>query len=220
MNEGVAVQAIKVLVHAHDSVSLSGTLAILRRVPQVRPFTEDDGEPRCPDVVVLVTEGFANAAAYATLRRLHERYPRQAPPRCVLIADSFLPEDTLAAVECGVFAFISRSEVTSPSLVSAVLAVGRGNAFLSGHLQGRLMSQLTMLRRHVLEPKGITLFGLGVRERAVLKLLSEGHGTDEIARRLRCSEGTVKNVLYRFMARQGLNSRSQAVAHALRVGAI
>lgn len=214
------MEPVKVLVHAFDEVSLAGTLAILRRVPQLRPYSGSDEIAGVPDVLVAVDEHAASNESFAFLRDLHERYSGQAPLRCVLVAEEFRAEDTLAAVERGVFAFVYRSEVTGPSLVATVLAVARGSAFVPEDLQGVLLSQVNQLRRQVLEPEGITLFGFGVRERAVLKLLADGHDTDEIARRLECSEGTVKNVLYGFMARQGLTSRSHAVAHALRAGVI
>ena len=54
----------------------------------------------------------------------------------------------------------------------------------------------------------------------MLRLLSEGCDTREVARMLSYSERTVKNVLYGLMTRCGLNNRAHAVAYALRAGAI
>nr|WP_242606673.1 LuxR C-terminal-related transcriptional regulator [Protofrankia symbiont of Coriaria ruscifolia] len=56
------------------------------------------------------------------------------------------------------------------------------------------------------------------RERAVLRLVSEGCDTREIGRRLSYSERTVKNVLQDVTRRYGLRNRSRAVAYALRQG--
>ncbi|MDA8292188.1 MAG: helix-turn-helix transcriptional regulator, partial [Actinomycetota bacterium] len=58
------------------------------------------------------------------------------------------------------------------------------------------------------------------RELEVLGLVADGLGTAEIARRLLCSERTVKNVLHEVTERFGLRNRCHAIAYALRAGAI
>jgi DNA-binding NarL/FixJ family response regulator len=58
------------------------------------------------------------------------------------------------------------------------------------------------------------------RELDVLRLLSEGHDTAEVARRLCSSERTVKNVLQDLTRRHNLRNRTHAVAFALRQGLI
>jgi DNA-binding CsgD family transcriptional regulator len=58
------------------------------------------------------------------------------------------------------------------------------------------------------------------RELRVLRLLSEGCDTREIAHRLCYSERTVKNVIQDVTRRFGLRNRSHAVAFALRQGLI
>jgi DNA-binding NarL/FixJ family response regulator len=58
------------------------------------------------------------------------------------------------------------------------------------------------------------------RELDVLRLLSEGFDTAEVARRLCYSERTVKNVLQDLTRRHNLKNRTHAVAFALRQGLI
>jgi DNA-binding NarL/FixJ family response regulator len=65
-------------------------------------------------------------------------------------------------------------------------------------------------RRHVLSQ----------REVAVLRLMSEGFDTNEIASRMRYADHTVKNIIYSLTHRLGLRNRSHAVAYALRAGII
>jgi DNA-binding NarL/FixJ family response regulator len=58
--------------------------------------------------------------------------------------------------------------------------------------------------------------GLTERECDILRLLTEGLNTEQIAGRLAYSERTVKNVLHRVMKRQGLRNRAHAAAYAVR----
>jgi DNA-binding NarL/FixJ family response regulator len=53
------------------------------------------------------------------------------------------------------------------------------------------------------------------REREVLRLIADGLGTVEIAKRLNYSERTVKNILHRLLTRMNLRNRAHAVAYAL-----
>jgi DNA-binding CsgD family transcriptional regulator len=61
---------------------------------------------------------------------------------------------------------------------------------------------------------------LSDRERDVLSLLAEGLGNDEIARRLILSPETVRTYAQRAISKLGASNKVQAVAVALRVGAI
>ena len=62
--------------------------------------------------------------------------------------------------------------------------------------------------------------GLAEREIEVLRLLSEGFDTVEIAAKLCYSERTVKNVIHDVTSRLGLRNRSHAVSYAIRNGLI
>jgi DNA-binding NarL/FixJ family response regulator len=214
------VKVIEVLVHAFDEISQAGVVALLSCSPQMRLRVDAELEATSPEVVVLVVDGVAGTDAFAYLRRIQSRAGADQAPRCVIVADHFRPEDVLAAVECGVAAILRRSEIKDTALVHAVQAVSRGAALIPATLQGVLLEQLTQLRLQVLAPEDLTLSGLQARECDVLKLIAEGLHTDEIAKRLTYSEGTVKNVLYGLMSRLGLSSRSHAVAYAMRAGVI
>jgi DNA-binding NarL/FixJ family response regulator len=211
------VEVLKVLVHAADEISEAGVKAMLRGHGHIQ-IVPDDPEYR-PDVLVMVVEGVVGTSTFAVLRRFRASGSPRGP-RAVLVADGFKSEDLLLAVECGVAALLSRQELKEGTLASAVGAVGRGAALIPYRLQGVLLSQISQLRSQVLAPAGLTLSGIETRERDVLQLIAEGYQTDEIAQQLTYSEGTVKNVLYGLMARLQLNSRSHAVAHAMRAGVI
>lgn len=212
------MDVVNVLVHAAGEITAAGVAAMLNASEQVRVLSDGSGTTR-PDVVVVVVDGVVGSSTFALLSRLQRGDPASGP-RAVVVADRFRSEDLLMAVECGVTALLSRSEIKEGTLTSAVLAVSRGAALMPYRMQGLLLEQINQLRLHVLAPAGLTLSGIEIRERDVLQLIAEGYQTDEIAKRLIYSEGTVKNVLYGLMARLRLSSRSQAVAYALRAGVI
>ncbi|AGM08050.1 response regulator transcription factor [Amycolatopsis coloradensis] len=209
--------AVKVLVHASDEFTEAGVKAMLGAGEQFRLLM--DTRTETPDVALVVVDGVVGSSTFAFLRQFQGTGVTSAP-RAVIVADRFRAEDLLVAVECGVTALLARNELKEGSLASAVLAVSRGAALMPHRLQGILLDQLTQLRFQVLAPAGLTLFGFETRERDVLQLIAEGYQTDEIAKKLTYSEGTVKNVLYGLMNRLRLNTRSQAVAYAMRVGLI
>jgi DNA-binding CsgD family transcriptional regulator len=62
--------------------------------------------------------------------------------------------------------------------------------------------------------------GLSDRERSVLSLFAEGLGNAEISRRLTLSPETVRTYAQRAMGKLGATTKAQAVAVALRSGAI
>jgi DNA-binding NarL/FixJ family response regulator len=66
----------------------------------------------------------------------------------------------------------------------------------------------------------LSLTGFSGRELDVLRLLSEGWDTAEIAEKLAYSERTVKNVIHDITTRLQLRNRSHAVAYAVRQGLI
>jgi DNA-binding NarL/FixJ family response regulator len=211
------VDVVKVLVHAADETTEAGINTMLSASEQLQ-LVPHGGAAR-PDVVVVAVDGVVESNTFALLRQFQGSGTNPGP-RVVVVAERFRSEDLLLAVECGVTALLSRSEIREGTMVSAVLAVSRGAGLMPFRLQGILLEQINQLRLQVLAPAGLTLSGIETRERDVLQLIAQGYQTDEIAKQLTYSEGTVKNVLYGLMARLNLNSRAQAVAYAMRSGVI
>jgi DNA-binding NarL/FixJ family response regulator len=201
-----------VAVHASDPLSAYGTAGLLDGEPRLR-VVADAAEAN----VVVIVEEAGEDATYAWVRAIRELTPA---PRCVLVTDDYRAVSPLVAVECGVAAVLPREGLQPARLVHAVLAVHSGVAYLPPAMQGELLAELARMRRDVLEPNGLTMTGLGARERDVLRLLAEGMGTDEIAATLAYSERTVKYVLHGMMTRYNLTTRAHAVAYALRTGVV
>lgn len=204
---------VPVFVYADDSISQVGLSSQLRPRPEVWVVDADDID-RAAVAVVVAEE--VDEATVRTLRAVQ----RNGCPQVLAVVTHLNDAGLLRAVEAGVAGLLRRSEATPENLVAAITAAAAGQGTLAPDLLGRLMTQVGELGRQVLAPRGLGLSGLSEREIAVLKLLSEGCDTADVARKLLYSERTVKNVIHDVTSRLQLRNRSHAVAYALRHGLI
>ncbi len=167
------------------------------------------------DVTVLVSDE-VDGVALSLIRSLH----RDGCSRVVLVVTRLEDAGLLSAVEAGACGILRRSEACPDRVAEAVITAARGDGSVPPDLLGRLLSQVSRLQRQVLAPRGLSLNGFTEREVDVLRLLSEGWDTAEIAGKLAYSERTVKNVIHDITARLQLRNRAHAVAYAMRAGVI
>ncbi|MDH6118852.1 DNA-binding NarL/FixJ family response regulator [Kitasatospora sp. GAS204A] len=209
----MSVQRIAVRVQADDPISQSGVAAQLRIRPELRLLEAADTEHA--DAVLVVAESVDQQVA-TQLRSLR----RTVPSALVLVVSTMDDAAMATAVECGVVGLVRRAEATADQLVRTLAAAVRGEGAIPPDLLGRLLQQMGRLQRQILDPRGLSFSGLHQREIEVLRLVSEGHDTREIAKHLAYSERTVKNVLHDVTSRLQLRNRSHAVAYAMRQGLI
>jgi DNA-binding NarL/FixJ family response regulator len=136
------------------------------------------------------------------------------------VASHIDDRSVMDALELGVAGLLRRKEATPEALACAIGNAGRGEGTLAPDLLGSLMRQVGRLQRDVLAPRGVGPAGFSEREVVVLRLLSEGLDSGEIAAQLCYSPRTVKNVIHDVTTRMRLKNRSHAVAYALKVGVI
>ena len=204
---------VKVCVHASDPVSAAGVAGELRMRPDVLVVEEPDaGEA---DVAVIVADE-VDSVAVRTIRAVQ----RDGRRRVVMVVTRLDDAGLLAAVEAGACGILRRSEAAADRVAEAVITAANGDGSVPPDLLGRLLNQMSRLQRQVLAPRGLSLTGFTEREVDVLRLLSEGWDTAEIAGKLSYSERTVKNVIHDITARLQLRNRSHAVAYAVRAGVI
>jgi DNA-binding NarL/FixJ family response regulator len=108
------------------------------------------------------------------------------------------------ALDVGARGFVLK-EAPLPDLVRAVERVAAGEAYVDPVLAGVLVSAQTE-----------TVPSLTQREREVLRLLADGLANDEIGKRLFISPETVRTHVRKAMAKLEADTRTQAVATALR----
>lgn len=206
-----ALAGISIVLHAQDPVSRAGISAALSRRCGITLI--DDEEQA--EIALLVTHE-VDDAVQQDIRRLR----RQGTQKVILVVAKVDDRGLFTAVEAGVSAILRREEATPRRLESAIRDVHDGNGNMPSDLLGRLMKQVNQLQDHVLAPQGMHLHGLRDREIEVLRLVSQGMTTCEIAEELAYSERTIKNVVQDVTNRLNLRNRSHAVAYAMRQGLI
>jgi len=115
------------------------------------------------------------------------------------------------AVALGAAGYLKKS-AGRDDLLRAIATVGSGMAFLQGELAGPVIASMSDTGA---EPTTLT-----DADRQILKLMSSGLGNREIAAEIGRTEGAVRTALQDLFRRLDVHSRSEAVAVALRLGAI
>lgn len=194
---------VAVAVLATDPVTREGTIALVSACPRLALARTGRGEP--PDVV-LVLAGEVTEGVLAAMERASRRPDGVAVTPVVLVADGIDEEQLPRAAGAGLVSLVGRRHSGFADVVDAVVAAGTGRARWVG-------PDLPAGRE-----SGPVAFA--AREVDVLRLLSDGWDTGEVAAMLNYSERTVKNIIHALLERAGLRNRTHAVAHALRSGAL
>lgn len=139
---------------------------------------------------------------------------RTSAVRLVAVTSAAGPEQLLyEAVEAGLAGVLLRSDLEPATLVASLRAVARGSVALPSEILPRLLGKAAQGGT-----SGIRC--LLDREHAVLRMLSEGHDTRQIADQLGYSERTVKNVVHDLLVKMNCRNRAHAVGQATRMGLI
>ncbi len=204
---------ITVFVSASDPVSATGIRAELNLRSDIR-LVDEGSEAQARVAIIVADESDAE-----TVRRIRSAVSAVSP-RVVVVVTRLDDAGLLSAVEAGACGILRRSEADSERLAEAVTTAANGDGSVPPDLLGRLLDQVSRLQRQVLTPRGLSLNGFTEREIDVLRLLSEGWDTTEIASKMCYSERTVKNVIHDIVVRHQLRNRPHAVAYAVRAGII
>lgn len=137
---------------------------------------------------------------------------REETPEVEVIALTSVLEDAsvVGAVRAGATGYLLK-DTNADELRRAVKAAAAGQVQLSPEAAVRLMREVQASEK----PEALT-----ERETDVLRLLAKGQANKEIARELRIGEKTVKTHVSSILAKLGVQSRTQAVLHAMKLGLI
>jgi DNA-binding NarL/FixJ family response regulator len=206
-------ERVTVAVYAADPILRVGVVQQLRQRPEVDLLDEAEAEGAQVSLTVVDTVDDDVAALLHWLRH-------NTSTRTGLVIGTLGSGALQRVIECGVAAVLRRAEADQDRLVHLVLAIANGEGVLPGDLLGKLLSHVGSLQRSALDPRGLLPSTLTTREADMLRLVSEGMDTAEIARKTAYSERTVKNVLHEVITRLQLRNRAHAVGYALRNGLI
>lgn len=206
---------VTLAVYAADTVLRLGVVQQLRQRPEVELLADADAE-RAEVSLVVVDQVDDDVAS------LLHRLRHNTATRTGLVVATLGSGTLQRVIECGVAAVLRRAEADQDQLLRLVLAIANGEGVLPGDLLGKLLSHVGSLQRSALDPGSLSLSlsTLTTREADMLRMVSEGLDTAEIARKTAYSERTVKNVLHEVITRLQLRNRAHAVGYALRNGLI
>jgi NarL family two-component system response regulator LiaR len=157
-----------------------------------------------PDVVLmdLIMPVMDGISAIKTIRS-------ELPDIEVLALTSVLEDaSVIGAVRAGAIGYLLKT-TEADELRRAIKAAAAGQVQLSPEAAVRLM-------REVRAPESPEV--LTERETEVLRLVAQGMGNKQIARVLHVGEKTVKTHVSNVLAKLGVQSRTQAALHAVRIG--
>jgi DNA-binding NarL/FixJ family response regulator len=134
------------------------------------------------------------------------RAKRSTPDTAVLLYTGYGDRALLTeALDAGVAGFVLK-EAPMDDLLRAVQSVANGGTYVDPVLAGTLAASSV----------GSKVPQLTQRERDVLRLLADGLSNEEIGKRLFISAETVRTHVRKAMGKLGADTRTEAVARALR----
>jgi NarL family two-component system response regulator LiaR len=145
------------------------------------------------------------------LSLLSEVKAGEAPPRVVVLTMREQDDDVLAAVAAGADGYCAKSS-GHHVVMDAVRTVAAGGAYFDPRIAHVVLKRLSGVPAMPEESP------LNRRERAILRMISEGVGNTEIANRTGMPLGTVKTSISDILRKLGASDRAHAAAIALRGG--
>ncbi|OSC42138.1 helix-turn-helix transcriptional regulator [Mycobacterium decipiens] len=203
-----------VAVVASDPLTREGALA---RLSSCRELDVRAWEAGCQASVLLVLATTITAPLLAHIEDVSKDVPGN-PPKLVVVADEFSPEQVFRLIDLELTGLLYRTRSTFECIVETIVMSAEGRLRLPERVQRYLVGRVKSIEASDSDAAGRAC--LAEREVEVLRLLSDGLSTREVAMKLSYSERTIKHIIHDVVTRLNLRNRTHAVAHALRAGII
>jgi len=215
------MNAIRVLIADDQALFREGLRTLLSTRAEIEVVGEAaNGEEALSAVerlsphVVLMDLRMPVMDGIVATTHLRDRWP--AIP--VLVLTTFDDDASLfGALRAGAAGYLLK-DVSSETLVAAVTAAARGEAFLQSTVTGRVVAAFARLMESGGPRAEALVMPLSPREREILALLGTGASNKEIADRLCLAEGTVKNHVTNVLTKLDVRDRTQAALRARQLG--
>jgi DNA-binding NarL/FixJ family response regulator len=199
MSTQLLVEALARDAQFHMIDSPSNKAAILNLVEREKPQV----------VVISAKLGEDDTGGLDLLRNLRTQSPS---PRVIMLLDSSERTAVIEAFRAGAQGVFCRTEPFR-LLAKCIQCVDAGQVWASSTELQFVLEALTQPALAHLKSNGASL--LSAREIDVVRCLAEGLSNREIAQRLKLTEHTVKNYLFRIFDKLGVSSRVEVVLYAL-----
>lgn len=213
----------KIRVLAVDSTRMSSQL-LAEGLAQDRQFDVTGIEPKELQIlqavaakkphVVLVSSSLEESATlgFEVTRQIRAAHPQI---RVILLMDTSNPCAVVEAFRCGAQGIFSRTE-SSKTLATCISSVHQGQVWANSAELGYVLDAFREAEPvQVVDSRGEAL--LSKREQDVVRCVAEGLSNREIASRLKLTEHTVKNYLFRIFDKLGVSSRVEVVLYVFRL---
>jgi DNA-binding NarL/FixJ family response regulator len=206
--------ATGVLVYAKDPISRAGVSSQLAGFRNVDIL--DPRQGHLAEVAVVVAE-----AIDEEVLRVIRTIRRGSGAQVVLVVTAVDGASVAVAAEAGAIGILGRGGANGERLASVIGKARNGEQVLPTIAQPEGAIESPMFVSPVSgSPEDRPAHRLSARDIEVLRLLSEGCDTADIAQRLAYSEPTIKNVIQRLFEQLKVRNRPHAVAVAMRAGII
>lgn len=219
MDSRTILPSEKLRVLAADSTSMGTQLLVeaLARNEQFHVFEAASNEPAIlqvverekPHIALLSSKVGQDGQAFELIRNLRAH---ASGPRVIVMLDHSEPATVVHAFRAGAHGIFCRTEPLA-LLTKCIECVHAGQVWASS-------SELHFLLEALSKPGTANLrhlehAPLSARESDVVRCVAEGLTNREIAARLKLTEHTVKNYLFRIFDKLGVSSRVEVVLYAL-----
>jgi DNA-binding NarL/FixJ family response regulator len=163
-----------------------------------------------PDVVLMDLQMPELNGIQATRRIL------AASPQIRVLMVTMFEDDAsvFTAMKAGARGYVLK-DAEKPEILRAIAAVGHGEAIFSPAIAGRVLDYFTSPRPAA---NTVAFPQLTGREHEILNLIAQGHGNQDIARRLVLTHSTVRNYVSSIFSKLQVADRPQAIVQARRAG--
>jgi len=132
--------------------------------------------------------------------------------RTIVLTVSENAQDVVAALAAGVCGYILKGS-SGAELIETVHAVVRGNSYVAPTLAARILIKQRQIGAVATDnPHDFTF-----REAEIFALVSQGLSNKEVARRLRCTDRTVKHHMTNIMQKLNVRNRVEAALKSVRM---
>jgi len=204
-DQAIARQGLTAILEPETDINVVGVAIngndVLKKVPSLKPD------------LVLMDLQMPELNGIEATKRLKAEYPKLS----VLVLTTYFTDDWLeSALREGADGYLLK-DASSIEILSAIRGTVKGKTFLDPSVAGKIIKQLQDLP---IKDETALIEPLTDKENIVLSYLSEGLSNMDIAKKLKLSEGTIRNHVSVIFHKLDVDTRTKAAVKAIRLGLV